>query len=1304
MISKKLTDKLELKTKTKRTKLFTVEGVTNENREHTKFNINNIEETVNIEIDDALVLDFLTTNKEKPPRNEEIEGIEYLEDVYFIELPHNNIEVILPSSTCHIWHDRPTRRSTPEYPIAINTLFGWGLMGGNGSRQEDEEDSNFRIIIENDNKTLHNIIDKVYSQDFPTISKNKTLPSEQDKHAVRQLEESIRFDPELGHYIAPLPYVTTREETMKRLNEIDSSPHALNRLKKSIDKIRDNDEKLGYVRNQMNAMFEEDHAAFIQESDIPEGVPRWVLPLHIVFHPAKPTKPRCCHDGRSKLQGVCLNDNLLTGPDLLNSLLGVIFRFRRHKITVSADIKGFFHQVYVDERDAFVFQFWWYEDKECTKPRLSYLKVHIFGAKSSPTVCTFVLRHHGKIYKEEISPEVAEAIIKCFYVDDYLDSFKTVEKAREVRIELTEVLRKGGFELCKWNSSDKRVLEDEETETEDTKEIEELEEVETTEKVLGVKYSFKKDEFFFAVKPDKINTEVKTRRQMLKVLASCFDPLGIAAPYLLRGKLIFQKATKLTEKGWDDRLTDELNKPFNKWMAQLTELTKWKITRWLKSEITLNCKPQLHGFVDASKLGYGYVFYRRAAVGKHVDLRFLFAKSRVVPANHDKARIHDSIPRLELTAAKAASDFYEDFVNEAGEEYEEENIFFWSDSSCVLKWITDRKMRPDVFLDNRLSIIRAKTRVDRWFYVPTKKNPADYASRGLDASDNKFDLFHNGPLFLRDPEWNGPDEEDQAKIATIIEEAESEEEQEEEHKEEPKEQEKDLTIEIIEKFSVWSDKIRILARVIKCTKKWKTLKRGRRNGRLPTLTSEELKEAEEKIYKAIQTKQFTPERKILEKSNIRSPQIRRVPNLKNSKLRKLNIFLDQNNIIRSGTRMINNEQLSHDNRYPIVMHNKDPNVEALARYIHLKYRHIGIEQLRNTLRQKYAIVDDGHLSRKITSHCVTCQKIYKQPQNQMMGPLPTDRTTVGAPFEVSGADLAGPFEMRETNKKTKKKCWIVLFTCLKVRAVHLEVVESISAPALINAIIRFQARRPGVRKIYSDQGTNFIGAENLIKQALELQKQENTKTINPLRPIEWVQNAPHAPHRGGCWERIVQITKRHLNAILGKTEVDLETFRTITTHIELIINNRPITQQSSEQSDIEPLTPANLLWPGIDIHNDPQLERFERPDNKELRHAHQRTIKLVRTFWNRWATDYVTTLKHRSKWTKDKEDIKVDQIVIISDDQKPRHRWRMGRVVRAEKSESDGRVRTVEVQVENRRTLIRPTNKVITLEMDRGEI
>ena len=239
--------------------------------------------------------------------------------------------------------------------------------------------------------------------------------------------------------------------------------------------------------------------------------------------------------------------------------------------------------------------------------------------------------------------------------------------------------------------------------------------------------------------------------------------------------------------------------------------------------------------------------------------------------------------------------------------------------------------------------------------------------------------------------------------------------------------------------------------------------------------------------------------------------------------------------------------------------------------------------------------------------------------------------------------------------------------------------------------------------IYSDQGTNFVGAENLIKQALQLNKQENTETINPIKPIEWIQNAPHAPHRGGCWERIIQITKRHLASILGKTEVDLETFRTIITHIETIINNRPITHQSSDQSDTEPLTPANLLWPGVNIHNDPELERFEKPNNKELRYAHQRTIKLVRTFWNRWATDYKTTLKHRSKWTKDKDDIKVDQIVIISDDQKPRHRWRMGRVIRADKSESDGRVRTVEVQMENRRTLVRPTNKVITLEMDQEE-
>ena len=162
---------------------------------------------------------------------------------------------------------------------------------------------------------------------------------------------------------------------------------------------------------------------------------------------------------------------------------------------LSADIKGFSHLVYVDENDVFVFQFWWYEDEECTKPKLSVLEVHIFGAKSSPTVCTFVLRHHSDTLKGKISPEVARAIVRSFYIDDFLASYTDVNTARQIRVELTAALAKGGFDLLKWNSNDPRALDDNSDIREDEKTLEDkddqAQDAASLDRILGVRYSFK---------------------------------------------------------------------------------------------------------------------------------------------------------------------------------------------------------------------------------------------------------------------------------------------------------------------------------------------------------------------------------------------------------------------------------------------------------------------------------------------------------------------------------------------------------------------------------------------------------------------------------------------------------------------------------------------------------------------------------------------------------------------------------------------------------------------------------------------
>ena len=757
VISDKLVDKLNLQTTTKWTRLYTVEGVTEKDRVMADLAIGNLNGDINIHISQAIVADVLMTKDDRPPKNSETLGYPYLNGVTFTELANDDVDLLLSVDYARLWLGGEVRRSTMNRPIALKTPFGWALAGGGGS-ENDAESSCFRTAVEIDNGELHGMIEKLFQTDFPKIASNHIHPSLEDEHAMKQLRETVRFDKELGHWRCGLPYVKTREEAAKRLNGINSSEHALRRLKKSIAKLRHNSEHLQFVKNQMNSMFETKHAVFLEDEEMeaPEGCPSWVLPLHIVFHPNKPTKPRCCHDGASKLSGTCLNDNLLKGEDLLNSLVGTILRFRSHKVTMSSDIKGFFHHIYVDERDQHAFKFWWFTDEELTKPKMAMLKVHIFGAKSSPTVCAFVLKHLAETLKGEISPDVFFAIMRAFYVDDFLASYADVATARRVRIELTAALKKGGLELTKWQASHPAVLEDEPANDDDVKDFENEAVEETADKVLGVRYSFRRDEFFFAVKPEKVTGEITTRRKLLGTISSCFDPIGLICPFILTGKLLFQEAITDKTLGWDDPLSQDLRERIEKWQKQILDLSGLRIPRWLKTPGTVEAKPQLHIFSDSSKHSYGYAAYRRAQNGEEVALRFLFAKSRVIPANADESRHHNSIPRFELTACRVAADFYEEFLKETEEEYE--RVFFWCDSQCALKQIKGRQLRPDTFVQNRLSVIRAKTRTEDWHYVNTKDNPADIVSRELKSSDLLlWDIFHHGPLFLRSPDWEAPE-------------------------------------------------------------------------------------------------------------------------------------------------------------------------------------------------------------------------------------------------------------------------------------------------------------------------------------------------------------------------------------------------------------------------------------------------------------------------------------------------------------------------------------------------------------------
>ena len=197
--------------------------------------------------------------------------------------------------------------------------------------------------------------------------------------------------------------------------------------------------------------------------------------------------------------------------------------------------------MYVDENDCHAYRFLWYEDDDLTKLCMFVMLVHIFGFKASLAITTFVLRYHAGTLSGTVPPEVVEAILRSFYVDDLLHSSPDELRARTFRQGITAALACGGFELTKWRSTSRSVLEDDAPLEE---EVITFDDVDVTaapsEKVLGVSYSFRSNCFSFKVSPEKVANKVKNRREMLSAVASCFDPMGFAAPFILIGKSIFQ--------------------------------------------------------------------------------------------------------------------------------------------------------------------------------------------------------------------------------------------------------------------------------------------------------------------------------------------------------------------------------------------------------------------------------------------------------------------------------------------------------------------------------------------------------------------------------------------------------------------------------------------------------------------------------------------------------------------------------------------------------------------------------------------
>ncbi|KAG5453295.1 hypothetical protein CSKR_204045 [Clonorchis sinensis] len=215
---------------------------------------------------------------------------------------------------------------------------------------------------------------------------------------------------------------------------------------------------------------------------------------------------------------------------------------------------------------------------------------------------------------------------------------------------------------------------------------------------------------------------------------------------------------------------------------------------------------------------------------------------------------------------------------------------------------------------------------------------------------------------------------------------------------------------------------------------------------------------------------------------------------------------------------------------------------------------------------------------------------------------------------------------------------------MTIRAVHIEVAHTLDTTSFLCAFSRFVARRGSPLKLYSDNGTNFRGAEADVKECLRKWDQDKLATKLLEHECDWVFSVPKASHRGGIWERLIRSIRRILRALLGDRLVDDETLQTTLTEIEKILNDRPLVKLTSDPNDYAALTPNHLLL----LSANP-AEASHRVDSRNLTKAWRHANHLADLFWNRWIKEYLPTLQTISKWLKQGRSLNEGDLVLLGD-------------------------------------------------------
>lgn len=1160
----------------------------------------------------------------------------------------------------------------PEGVCAIETQLGWVVYG---KRSDDMESTIEHVGLvdhvftdeNNDHQRMNELICGYYEvEGIGARSTEELIQSDETKRALEVLNRTTKYHG--TYYETGLLWA---DDDPQMPNSYDMALKRFENLERKLSKDVNLHQK---YKDAVNDFFVKGYARILSSEECASVVGKeWYLPHFAVLNPNKPNKVRVVMDAAATVNRQSFNSHMLKGPDLTRSLMSILFQFRQYPVAMCADIKEMFLRVKIREEDRSAQRFIWRDDDGnlCTCEMQSM----IFGASCSPTTAQFVKNFHAEKYRHQY-PQAVDAIQYNHYVDDYVMSFPNDEEAIEVSTQVKSILSTAGFELRNFLSNSEtatRLLND--CTAPQTNEVNiEAKTPQLVEKILGMYWQNDVDEFVFRFKFHKVpeavlnQSRIPTRRELLCMTMSIFDPYGFLANYLITAKIIVQE-TWSADVDWDEPIPEDLAMRWFRWQDELKSIESLRIPRCYL--VMAPEELELHTFVDASQSAYAAVCYFRTRSKGSAIVSFVCAKTRVAP----KKIL--TIPRLELQAAvlgvRLARTVQENHTIKPSHQ------FFWTDSKTVLKWIKSESRDYKPFVAHRITEILEETSESEWRWIPTKMNVADDATRPNVVRVSNESRWLCGPdiLFLDDIEWPLLSEDiDQHDVMS--------------------EKRKIVRVNVIQtrhenlidvsRFSDYNRLIRACAYVRRfiCNARAKVQRKSLITGEL---SCDEISSGENLICKQVQREAFPSEVKDLIEAKAVDNQ---------SDIYTLSPYLHDDGLIRFKGRIDAATVVPFSTKRPIIMPKDHEVSQLIIRQHHKGCLHMNDEVVITRVRHKFWIPSIRQQLLKIKNRCLRCRLNKVKPRQPLMGDLPGDRLSFTDPFENTGVDYFGPVYVVVGRSRVKR--WVAIFTCLNIRAVHLEIANDLSTDAFILCLRNFVNIRGRPRLMRSDNGTNFVGLKNELLNIPDFFDMEQVTETLGIQGIEWKFNTPTDASAGGVWERMVRTVKSSLNAVFQDRATREDVLRSVLLEVANIVNSRPLTHIPVTPDDEEPLTPNHFLLLKTNSNHVPG------PVNEKLlcsRKQWVRAQQLKNHFYKRWIAEYLPTLTRRTKWFDKVPPLAVGELVLICDADLPRSRWQRGRVEEV-CTAADGQVRAAWIKTTNG-LLKRPANKLAVLSVESGE-